>query len=240
MLMNTMSDVYSGGITPMNEVQTRLGPRVRDMKLDYDLAEKWWKVHDRIQQEDSTGDFKLKMLFVPSRLRQEWEKTKEEKRKGILDINATTLSELFDEKALNELFKEDITMGLRDVILEQELNDADSVDKLNLVLDKYSRLEKGDGSESEFDNTKSVDRDDSQSSIHDAAAGGTSDEGDFLSSNEYTNNSESDSDSDSAGVQESAPTETDDQIKERLRQSFQDLKRRVASQKIVGQDLRNK
>ncbi len=226
----------------MNEVQTRLGPRVRDMKLDYDLAEKWWKVHDRIQKEDSTGEFKLKMLFVPSRLRQEWEKTKEEKRKGILDVNATTLSDMFDERAMDEMFKEDIIKGLQDVILEQELINADNVDKLNMVLDKYSRREKSSSSDSE--SVRNLDQNDSGSSMRAAAEEGVSSDGDFLRGSDYADLREADPglDSDSDSAQESSQTETEAQKKERLRQSFQDLKRRVASQKIVGQNqnLENK
>jgi len=33
----------------MRDIQTRLGPRVRDIELDYAYKQRLWVVHDRLQ-----------------------------------------------------------------------------------------------------------------------------------------------------------------------------------------------
>ena len=84
--LNCLSDIFESKIVPMQDTQTRLGPRLRDIDLDWSYKERLWELHDRLQ-----NDFKFRMLFVPGYVRASWLKKKEAIRAGSLEVRAVTL-----------------------------------------------------------------------------------------------------------------------------------------------------
>jgi len=84
--LNCLTDILENKIVPMQDTQTRLGPRLRDVDLDWSYKERLWELHDRLQ-----NDFKFRMLFVPSYVRASWHKKKESIRAGSLEVRAVTL-----------------------------------------------------------------------------------------------------------------------------------------------------
>jgi hypothetical protein len=84
--LNCLTDIFESKIVPMQDTQTRLGPRLRDIDLDWSYKERLWELHDRLQ-----NDFKFRMLFVPGYVRESWLKKKEAIRAGSLEVRAVTL-----------------------------------------------------------------------------------------------------------------------------------------------------
>ncbi len=84
--LTCLTDVLEKKIVPMQDTMARLGPRMRDVDLDWQYKERLWSLHDRLQ-----NDFKFRMLFVPSYVRKSWQMKKESIRAGSLEVRAVPL-----------------------------------------------------------------------------------------------------------------------------------------------------
>ena len=82
----TLDDVLENRVSPSQDTEARLGPRVRDLNLRSDLQERLWAVNARLER-----DARFRMRFLPEQAKRQWEERKRSVRQSALEVAATAV-----------------------------------------------------------------------------------------------------------------------------------------------------